>query len=433
MIMINLLNYFLETIVASGIFYMFFIVIFERKNFFRFNRFYIISTAFLSVIFPLIKINLPGYFMPVSGLNSGIMKLSEVVINGKNNTLSTAAGISWQEWILVLYLAGMILTAVFFFFKLYNLLRFIRSSRIESSGPYKILSGDGEIPSFSFFHFIFIGSRSLEKQDLEKIKDHEKAHVDQKHSWDSIYFEILGILFWFNPFIWLYRKRIIDVHEYLADEAVIRRNGEEGYSQLIIRHILGYSTLQPASQFKNSSTLKRIKKMKAYNKKSGKLTLALFLPAVLLVFFIISCKDSSQSLKAPGQIESGQLASGQNEQPVTVPFDTTANKVFTQADKYPTPEGSMTDYYRFIAENLKYPDQAKQDGKEGKVFIQFIVDKDGNFRNVKVLKGFDPECDQEAVRVISMSKAWKPGMKDGKPVAVQMVMPIFFKLGDKVK
>jgi protein TonB len=79
-----------------------------------------------------------------------------------------------------------------------------------------------------------------------------------------------------------------------------------------------------------------------------------------------------------------------------------------------------------VNERLVYPEVAKKNGQQGRVTLQFTIGKDGNVTKVKVLRGVSPELDAEAVRVGSMSPAWTPGIKDGKPVSVTYTFPIIF-------
>ncbi|HAI76204.1 MAG TPA: energy transducer TonB [Microscillaceae bacterium] len=104
------------------------------------------------------------------------------------------------------------------------------------------------------------------------------------------------------------------------------------------------------------------------------------------------------------------------------------DEVFEIVEDKPEPEGGMEKFYKYVAKELKYPASARRMGIEGKVYIQFIVDKDGTLTDVKVVKGISEDCDEEAVRVIKKAPAWKPGKQRGRPVKVKMVIPIVFKL-----
>lgn len=104
------------------------------------------------------------------------------------------------------------------------------------------------------------------------------------------------------------------------------------------------------------------------------------------------------------------------------------DEVFTIVEDSPEPKGGMPAFYKYISKNMTYPSQARRMGIEGRVFVQFVVDKDGTIREVKAVKGIGGGCDEEAVRVIKTSPKWKPGKQRGRPVKVRMILPVQFKL-----
>jgi protein TonB len=98
-------------------------------------------------------------------------------------------------------------------------------------------------------------------------------------------------------------------------------------------------------------------------------------------------------------------------------------------EQQPEPVGGITAFYDYVSKNIKYPASARRMGVEGKVFLLFIIDTDGSITNVEVIKGIHPDCDAEAVRVVSSAPKWVPGKQRGRPVKVRMRLPITFKLG----
>ena len=90
----------------------------------------------------------------------------------------------------------------------------------------------------------------------------------------------------------------------------------------------------------------------------------------------------------------------------------------------------MSAFYEYIRRNLRYPALPRQQGVEGKVFVQFVVETDGSLTNVEVIRGIGSGYDEEAVRVVRQSVPWNPGTQNGKLVKVRMVLPITFKLND---
>jgi protein TonB len=101
---------------------------------------------------------------------------------------------------------------------------------------------------------------------------------------------------------------------------------------------------------------------------------------------------------------------------------------FSVVEKMPEPVMGMQAFYAFLSENMRYPRLARKMNIEGRVYVQFIVNTDGSLSDITVVKGIGGGCDEEAIRVMKMSPRWTPGKQRGRPVRVQMVVPIYFRL-----
>lgn len=108
--------------------------------------------------------------------------------------------------------------------------------------------------------------------------------------------------------------------------------------------------------------------------------------------------------------------------------DSFIDTVYTYVDQMPEFPGGNDKIQVFLQKNIKYPPLAKQKKIEGRVYVEFIIDKTGQLKNVQVKKSADPVLDEEAVRVIRKMPLWKPGMQDGKAVNVSLMVPVEFKL-----
>jgi TonB family protein len=102
--------------------------------------------------------------------------------------------------------------------------------------------------------------------------------------------------------------------------------------------------------------------------------------------------------------------------------------VYQMVETMPKYPGGDEEMYKFISKHLKYPKKARNNEIEGKVFVQFMIDKEGNVTRAKVLKGIGYGCDEEALRVVNKMPKWKPGTQRGKPVPVMFTLPFNFKL-----
>lgn len=105
-------------------------------------------------------------------------------------------------------------------------------------------------------------------------------------------------------------------------------------------------------------------------------------------------------------------------------------EIFTIVEVSAEPKDGLAAFYQSMAEQIKYPSQARRLRVEGKVFVEFVIGKDGKITEVKAVKGIGAGCDEEAVRIIQNSPPWNPGRQRGKPVRQRMVLPIIFKLAN---
>ncbi len=108
------------------------------------------------------------------------------------------------------------------------------------------------------------------------------------------------------------------------------------------------------------------------------------------------------------------------------PEEQTIFEVVEQMPEFP--DGGMQGLMQYLSKNIKYPTIAAENGTQGRVTVQFVVNRDGSIVDAKVLRGVDPYLDKEAIRVISGMPKWKPGMQRGKPVRVKYTVPVMFRL-----
>jgi periplasmic protein TonB len=107
-----------------------------------------------------------------------------------------------------------------------------------------------------------------------------------------------------------------------------------------------------------------------------------------------------------------------------------AEEIFEIVEESAEPTGGFSAFYAYVGKNLKYPRQAIDLGVSGKVYVQFVINKDGSITDVKAIRGIGYGCDEEAIRVLSESPNWKPGKQRGRPVKQRMVIPVMFKLSN---
>ncbi|GHE70227.1 MULTISPECIES: energy transducer TonB [Roseivirga] len=143
-----------------------------------------------------------------------------------------------------------------------------------------------------------------------------------------------------------------------------------------------------------------------------------------LAAFVFSCSDSELFIEPQEDISVAYL---EVEKPVSI------DQVFTVVDEQPIYPGGIDAWHNHLLTNLTYPEKAKEKGVEGNVYLSFVVDKTGELRDFKVMRGIGAGCDEEALRVLMESEKWVPGKQQGEPVSARMQLRIAFKLseGDK--
>ena len=402
--MSNFFIYIVEVSVCLVAFYLLYASAFSKQRFFQLNRWYLIFGALLSFIIPTLQFNTSITNMPVMYRTL----LEQITINGVLSE-SAVPSLGLNTVILIIYLSGVAVLAVRFLSQLTGIFNLIRSATSTSAGNgYSLVYLSQAEFIGSFFRYILWSSQnSLTDAEARLVIEHEAVHARQGHSYDVMLFEIIGIILWFNPVIYLFKKAISANHEYIADQAVAQ-SGPQEYINLIATKALSTNGIQLTSSFNSSQIINRIKMLKTNTTRSTITRYLLVTPLLLLLFAVFSCENGMAQQEEPSSTIKGEI--------------------FTEVDEVPSPQGGMTQFFHYVQENLKYPDEARNNGIEGKVFIEFVVDKSGKVHDAKILRGIGNGCDAEALRVIANSPDWNPGVNNGQVVNVKLVMPLTFKL-----
>ncbi|MEQ8415732.1 MAG: M56 family metallopeptidase [Imperialibacter sp.] len=407
--MTNLLLFLFQSVACSLAFYAIYYLVLRNESCYAFNRYYLLSSVLFSVIFPLVKVDLPW---ALSREVTAVITLPEMVVDPY---ASQYTGISWLEGV---YALGIILFAAKLLMKVLSIVKIVRSGEKEFRQDYVLVRTRGKLPTFSFMHYLFWDdTQELGEREQQQILKHELAHIRRKHSRDILFIEIAHAIMWFNPIVYAIKNALVMTHEFEADDKATEGRDIEAYQKLLAKQVLNQYGLALGSHFNQSQTLKRLRMLtnKNNNVYWGKFVLPVL--AMAMVFGVISCE-----------------LPGAGEEELTIQAATVSDgpeEVFTKVEEMPTPPGGMQAFYTYVARTLKYPKQARRMGVEGKVFIQFVVDTDGTVTEVQAIKGIGAGCDMEAVNVISQSPKWLAGKQRGKAVKTRMILPITFKLGDK--
>lgn len=422
--------YLLQVNVGLILFYALYKLVCTRDTFFRSRRFILIVSLVLPFILPFIDVrewleSRDRMIMLTHFDYSAV--LPEIVVGSEAAETGNRVFVL-SEWIGYLYLAGVLVLLVRLAVQAFSLSRLIlRMPEKEINGVRVKCLNDPSGP-FSFFRWIFMNPAAVKEDEINEILTHEMAHVKQHHSVDVLLAEMVSICCWMNPFAWLLKREVRLNLEFLADRKVM----EAGFATKSYQyHLLGlaYNHKYGLSNNFNFSHLKQriIMMNKKKSNATGHIKYALFvLPAfALLVAGNISCsQDASQTEDAKEEVVAPVSPEAKE-----APADSTAKEeVFMVAEQMPEFPGGMKEMLKFLQENVKYPENAMKNNVQGRVIVQFVIEKDGTPTEFKVLRSVDPDLDAEALRVLQTMPKWKPGMQRGEVVRVKYTVPVSFKL-----
>jgi beta-lactamase regulating signal transducer with metallopeptidase domain len=398
--------YLLKSGILLLVFYTVYKLWLESEKMFRFNRAYLLGSLVFSVVVPLQLFSLKPLFK--NGLNTiqleGIViKTSNVVLN-KSDITQTIFSI-----LILLYIIVALLLIARFTLNLYSFYRKLKSNEAQFVNGDKVILIEESILPHPFWNAIFINKNEFELGKIpSELIIHEKAHIEQKHTLDVLFVELLQIVFWFNPFILLYKKAIKLNHEFLADEAVNKQfTSVADYQNLLLDFASNKTTIALASNINYLITKKRLLMM---TKKESPIKIVLKVCTVSVVFVLLLFVFSAESIA-----QKANTVKMQNG--FAVSYDTTSVK----KPEFP---GGIAQFYMFIGQRFKIPTEASKNKLEGKLSMEFMVEKDGSLSEIKVLKDLGYGLGDEAVRVLKLSPKWNPASEKGQPVRVKYSLPI---------
>ncbi|MBC9798439.1 M56 family metallopeptidase [Sinomicrobium weinanense] len=466
-----MIHYLLQT----AAFQLFFLIVYDlflkKETFFNWNRLYLWITPVLSCIIPLIKIERLGKAVP----QEYIVALPEIIVgpaseeSARNATVATFLP-AWQ-WVLII---GGALSLVLFLVKIGRIFRLRYKGKIIKQKAYEEVVLPDSNTAFSFFNSIYLGE-TVYKKDHRHIIAHELVHIREKHTIDLLFFELLRIVFWFNPLVYIYQNRMAELHEFIADAGTAGPDKRESYRLLLqeVFHTEKISFINPF--FKSSLIKKRIVMLqKSRSKKVWQFKYLVLVPLVLGMLVYSSCENEEaavpeQDSSISSQVEQLKATIAEKEhmteqekkevmqlsEMVVVGYGEKA--AMELEDKYPalnySASGSDVPFavidevpifpgcenatdpracfqeqmLRHVRKYFRYPEEAQEQGIQGRVSVMFIIDKEGNIVNIKK-RGPSPLLEEEAVRIIEKLPKMTPGKQGGETVNVPFSIPITFKL-----
>ena len=396
----NWITYIAECGLCLALLYLPFWGLLRKDTFFQFNRFVLLAITVLSFILP--WINIPEITSQLAPSETISIQLEEINVMISGKVLSE--NISWKTILAIIYLLGAVTCLLYKMIDLVRLIRFIPRGClwVHTENGIHIHCHAHDVVPFSWMNHIVISEKDYEENG-HNILLHEQAHIACGHSWDVLWLSFVEVLQWFNPFVWMLSKEIQDIHEYEADLTVLRKGiNARDYQLLIIQKVVGSGSYTFANNFNHSSLKKRITMMiKEKSNPWARLKYLYILPIAAIC--MIACTQSAKSTAS----------------------DYITYEAVEEKPEYP---GGMGELSKLLSSNLKYPLKSQENGVQGEVLVQFVVEKEGNGEELTVIKGVDPYLDAEALRVIKMMPKWKPGKHEGKEVNVKCTIPVGFRL-----
>ncbi len=405
----NFLIYLVKSALILAIFQSFYTLFLRNESAFVFNRLYILSAVFLSVILPFVSVN----YTLNPGVYSAVLK--QITVNDTENLVKIpdVNPIGYSP-LFLLYFAGVVVALVLFILKIIKLTVYCKKLHVQNTIAANVYIVNEPNVCFTFFKRIYISKTYFTSDSFSDLLAHEKIHAKQLHSADMLFVEIFAAFQWFNPFVFLLKNSLKQTHEYLADSGVIKQGANAGnYSRLLYSVTIG-NYFGISHSFTNSLILNRLKMINKKSKSTGWIVKSIFVVPIMLlslvVFGNLKLTNVDQHLNA---IEKN-----------TVYEDT----VYNVADKMPEFPGGQEAMMQFMISNVKYPEDAKKQQIMGVVYVSFVVDKSGLVKNVEIAKGAHKLLDDESLRVVKLFPVWTPGEVDGKKVDVKLTIPVKFKL-----
>ena len=422
----TLIAYFIKVNIALIIFYLLYIAFLKKDTFFAFRRYFLFVAIAFSFAYPFISVsawgNIISFEKPQEYTSQVVVGEPSFVVLADEGQLAEPVNritIDWWQVLLYILSAGIIFFFARFIWQLVSILHIKHKSVRKNIDGIQVFDLHDEITPFSFFRWIFIHIDSHSHTEIKQILLHEQTHARQWHSADVILMELLCVFFWWNPIVWLMKRETAINLEYLADNDVLRQGINCRDYQY---HLLRLTYHQNASQIVNNFNVTQLKqRITMMNEtKSPARKLVKYLIALPLAFLLVA----GNSVYAKNDKSNYAMESQQSSQKKV----SKSNYIFTNVEKQAQFVNGSDALLKYIKSEMKYPKDALINNVMGRVFVNFIIEKDGSISDVKIFKGVNESLDKEAIRIIESMPKWIPAEQNGEIVRVRYNSSINFVL-----
>jgi len=394
------MSYLLQTIIYTGLMLAIYQLMLRNRPVHAFNRAYLIASAILPVVLPLL--HLQELLHQKIQMTNNVSRMLPAIIAGGATEVSITAqkpegvNIVWLAyWFVALIGIAILLHSVA------KLLYIVQRNRRQKRDGYTIVYNTNIGPG-SWGRYILLPNADAD----ETILEHERAHIQLGHTADLLLLNLLQCIMWPNLFLSFIKKELQQVHEFQADAKAC--GNAEDYSKLLLASVFNTCNLPLTHSFIIHPIKRRIMMLSKNGNTKGRMAMmsVAVVSAAAILSGTILLQSCNKTEKDMGHTEKITDLSRQPSYPDAVEWN------------------------EFIAHNLKYPKEAEKAGKEGRVLVKFTVDKKGNIINPWIVSSDDTLFSLAALKVMKNAPQWIPGEKNGKKVEVDMYQPFLFKLNN---
>ena len=394
--------YLLKSVTSLSMLYCFYWFVLRNETYYKWNRLFLLISLLLSFLFPMFSFS-------IRTLHSGpfVNILNPVIINSYITAKEPTKSFDTLSILSIIYISGAVFFCLRFLSSLVKIhFLYYRFPKYKFNG-FKAVVLDNDQSPFTFFNILFISRIDFESGKVDEIIVHEKAHQEEFHSFDILLLEVMTIIQWFSPFIWLFRHALKSEHEFIADNKVLLEGFDKvKYQKLLFERSLGITSFNLTNNF-NYSLLKKRLKMMTIRKSSSliKVKYLLSIPILLCAIMIMTVNINSY---------------GQKEK------DTIAVNPITE-------DSGNIEIFKFIRENIKYPITAKINKISATVYIDVMGDENGKVISANIRRTDIIDNLGKAILITGYNPKTNPKI-DSKSVAdmeaeskrVCMLLPHFY-------
>ena len=368
---------------AIALFFGLYAATLRRSNLFRLRRFYLIGTLIVAMIIPFVSIEtkapqaarVSAYVQQIQMPEETVVPQIEVkeasiepvqtVTPSPTEPVAVFSSWNWKDALLAVYLVGCAFAFIFLIVKLIKTTSYYRRSSISNELStwemrVRVLAEpDGNLP-FSFLRSVFVNPDVFTDSELQQVLAHERAHIRQRHTFDLLFLEVLKVLQWFNPIIYLCMRELSCVHEYLADEQVLAQGApKRDYLELLYKQLCVGKFMPVGNSFRHLLTKKRILMMSQQAKRRVSAWWLLALIPITAGLLLVNCHPKEE-------VADEKVVEETIDEPICM-----------DPDMMPQFPGGIQQYVNNLIGSMKYPELAKKYKLSGVLTVCFFVEKVG--------------------------------------------------------